>query len=58
MSPGDERVENDLRVTLSQTSSGGMSWTEERWNAEGGQWQLQPGVQYVQRMGAPTQQGG
>lgn len=58
MTPGDERVESDLRVTLSQTSGGGISWTEERWNAEGGQWQLQPGVQYVQRMGTPTQQGG
>jgi len=58
MSPGDVRAENDLRVTLTQTSDDGVSWTEERWNAEGAQWQLQPGVRYVQRMGRATTPAG
>jgi hypothetical protein len=51
-SPGDVRADGDLRVTLTQTSDGGLSWTEERWNQEGAQWQLQPGVRYRERLGS------
>ena len=56
--PGDTRQDSDLRVTLTQTPEGGISWTEERWNAEGGQWQLQPSVEYTMLMGAASQAGG
>ena len=56
-SPGDTRIEGDLRVTLVQTGDGGVSWTEERWNEEASQWQLQPGVLYRERLGAASQGG-
>ena len=56
--PGDQRLEGDLRVTLTENTGGGVSWTEERWNAAGGQWQLQPDILYGQRMGAASPTGG
>lgn len=56
--PGTERTQSDLRVTLTQGQDGSMNWAEERWVAETGQWQLQPGILYRMRMGAVSQQGG
>jgi hypothetical protein len=56
--PGTERADQDLRVTLTQEADGRLSWTEERWNGETGQWQLQPGIVYGMRMGSPSTQGG
>jgi hypothetical protein len=56
-SPGTDRAESDLRVTLTQSPGGGVDWAEERWNAETGQWQLQPGIAYRSRMGAPASGG-
>jgi hypothetical protein len=43
--------------SLTQTSDGGLSWTEERWNEEGAQWQLQPGVRYRERLGSVAMGG-
>lgn len=53
--PGSERQDQDLRVTFNQEADGTISWTEERWNAEGGQWQLQPGLVYQIRIGEPSE---
>ncbi len=53
-SPGTERREQDLRVTLTRNSNGTLSWTEERWSAEAGQWRLQPGITYLDRLGQPS----
>ena len=56
-SPGDPRSEGDLRVTVTQTPNGQVSWTEERWNAEAGQWQLQPDILFTERLGAVSAGG-
>ncbi|MGM0670183.1 MAG: hypothetical protein ACQET1_10735 [Gemmatimonadota bacterium] len=54
MSPGTERADQDLRVTLTRDSDGPIRWSEERWNAEAGQWQLRPGLVYEMRVGASS----
>lgn len=57
MAPGTERREADLRVTLTRTTDGRISWTEERWDAEASQWRLQPGIAFREQMGAPSNGG-
>jgi len=56
-SPGDFPNESDLRVTMTQFADSQMSWTEDGWGAEAGQWQLQPDRLYAQQLGAIRSDG-
>jgi hypothetical protein len=51
---GESPEDGDLRVTLTRTGEGGLSWAEERYDGEASQWRLQPGVRYLEHLGAPA----
>jgi len=55
--PGEERVEGDLRVTMTRAVDGSIYWEEERYDGETTQWEPRPRVAYSERLG-PAPQGG
>ena len=55
--PGDETVDGELRVTMTRSVDGTVTWADERYNAENSQWEANPLVVYTQRMGGASQGG-
>jgi hypothetical protein len=55
--PRAEAMDGDLRVTVSRGVNGSVTWAEERFNGESGQWEAKPMVAYTERLGAPSQGG-
>jgi hypothetical protein len=55
--PGEELVDGALRVTMNRGASGSVTWAEERYNAELGQWDPSPGIAYTARLGAASAGG-
>lgn len=55
--PGEEPAERDLRVTMTRSVDGSITWSEERYDAEAGQWRPSPGIAYTERLGPPAQGG-
>ena len=56
--PGDETRDGALRVTMTRSPDGIITWEEERYDAESGLWEENPTVSFTERLGAPTSQGG
>ena len=56
-SPGDGTEDGSLRVTMTRSVDGTVTWAEERYNAETSQWEASPLVVYSDRLGAPSQGG-
>jgi hypothetical protein len=56
-SPGEEVVDGHLRVTMTRSPDGTVSWTEERYDGEQGSWERNPAVAFTERLGPPAQGG-
>ncbi|MBT8398546.1 MAG: hypothetical protein HKO65_05000 [Gemmatimonadetes bacterium] len=52
-----EPLDGDLRATMDRGVDGSVTWRQERFNAEAGQWEASPMVAYAERLGAPSQGG-
>ncbi len=52
-----EPMEGDLRVTMARDVNGSVTWNQERFRAETGQWVADPLVAYTGRLGNASQGG-
>ena len=55
--PGDELLDGHLRVTMTRSVDGSVTWADERYNAETVQWEASPLLAYTERLGASSQGG-
>jgi hypothetical protein len=55
---GEGTEDGALRVTMNRGVDGSLTWNEERYNAQTGQWEPNPSVAYIERLGAASQGGG
>ncbi len=55
--PGDGTEDGSLRVTMTRSVDGTVTWADERYNSEASRWEASPLVVYSERLGAPFQGG-